>query len=286
MEIIGVDKCKFVDYTKSNDFYLFEVGLYKCEPGYSYGPITRTQTIFHYVKSGKGHLVLDGRHYDIHGNQGFLIPPHCKAYYEADQEDPWSYAWIHVDGPRCAELFATAGITHDQPIFTPNGDASEIMEIIDDICEHSERECYCFSKVYEFFDIITSKSVDSIHNEVDPQLVYVRNAIRFIQLKYPSPITVETIAAACELNRSYLTRLFKSATGYTPQSYLFTYRMKKASELLLESSESINNIAFMVGYSDVFTFSKAFKRYRHQSPSDYRANGPDFVVEVTKESED
>ena len=55
--------------------------------------------------------------------------------------------------------------------------------------------------------------------------------------------------------------------------------MKKASELLLESSETINNIAFQVGYSDTFTFSKAFKRSKNVSPSEYRrSNG----IEVTE----
>ncbi|MBQ6463374.1 MAG: helix-turn-helix transcriptional regulator, partial [Pseudobutyrivibrio sp.] len=54
------------------------------------------------------------------------------------------------------------------------------------------------------------------------------------------------------------------------QLYLATYRIKKASELLCNTSESINNIAIMVGYCDAFTFSKAFKRYKDMSPSEYR----------------
>ena len=89
--------------------------------------------------------------------------------------------------------------------------------------------------------------------------------------KYSEPITVDEIAGACGPNRSYLTRIFKHATGYTPQSYLLTYRMKKASALLKDSNESIANIAFLVGYSDAYTFSKAFKRCKELSPTEYRA---------------
>ena len=274
MEVTGVDKVKFVDHTKSNDFYLFEVGRYKCVPSYSYGPIVRTRTIFHYVISGKGYLLLNDKRFDIEGGQGFLIPAKCKAYYEADAEDPWEYAWIHIDGPRTMELFNSAGITEETPIFVPRVDEGpeKIMGILADIYNNSDRECFCYGKVYEFFDTIINLSKNRVFHEVDPRLAYVKSAINFIRLKYSEPIGVEDIAAACGLNRSYMTRLFKHATGYTPQEYLSTYRMKKATELLLESTESVSSIALLVGYSDAFTFSKAFKRFKNVAPSDYRKN--------------
>ncbi len=274
MQVIGVDSVKFVDITKSNDFYLFEVGSYKCQPSYSYGPIVRTRTIFHYVISGKGRLTLNGKEYEVCGGQGFLIPAKTPAYYIADDEDPWSYVWIHVDGPRAAELFNNAGLDGNNPVFIPTEDASEIIQFIRDIDANSDNECLCYSRVYEFFNCIISKSSTTVKHDVDPRLAYVKSAINFIRLKYSEQITIENIADACGLNRSYLSRLFKHATGYSPQSYLLEYRMKKASELLLESSESINNIAFLVGYSDTFTFSKAFKRSKNVSPSEYRrSNG-------------
>lgn len=273
MEIRGVDKCRFVDITTSNDFYLFEVGRYKCEPHYNYGPIIRTRTIFHYVISGVGYLYMNDKKYEIHAGQGFLIPAKVKAYYEADSNDPWEYTWIHVDGPRVTELFNSAGISLEQPIFIPNGDASDIVEYINRIYDNYDNECYCYAMVYQMFSCILDKSSTKTEStEVDPRLAYVKNAIRYIRLKYSEPINVEDIANACGLNRSYLTRVFKHATGYTPQSYLATYRMKKASEMLLKSNESVNTIAFNVGYSDSFTFSKAFKRYSNLSPSEYRSN--------------
>ncbi|SDI69454.1 AraC-type DNA-binding protein [Pseudobutyrivibrio sp. 49] len=272
MEISGVDRVKFIDLTKSNDFYLFEIGECKCKPSYSYGPIVRTRTIFHYVVSGRGHFILNDKRYDIEPGQGFLIPSKIKAYYEADPDDPWEYVWIHVDGPRTMELFASAGITEESPVFIPNGDSGKIVDIIHDIYDHSDSECYCYAKVYEFFDTIIFMSKNRVFHDVDPRLAYVKSAINFIRLKYSEPITVEDIAAACCLNRSYLTRLFKHATGYTPQAYLGTYRIKKATELLLESTESVSSIALLVGYSDSFTFSKAFKRFKDVSPSEYRKN--------------
>ena len=98
----------------------------------------------------------------------------------------------------------------------------------------------------------------------------MKNVINYIQLKYSEPIKIDTIALSLGLNRSYLTRLFKEATGYSLQEYLLTYRMKIAVKLLADESISVNQVASSVGYNDTFTFSKAFKRHFGKSPSDYR----------------
>ncbi|MCR5545651.1 MAG: AraC family transcriptional regulator, partial [Lachnospiraceae bacterium] len=103
------------------------------------------------------------------------------------------------------------------------------------------------------------------------QLEYVRKTIQIIQLKYSEPLQVSYIADECGLNRSYLSRLFKDATGRSIQTYLMDYRMKNAVHLLKETNQPIQNVAFLVGYNDVFTFSRAFKKVFGMSPSDCRA---------------
>lgn len=270
MDVMGVDHCAFVDYTDSNDFYLYEVGDYKCVPGYGYGPIMRSQTIFHYVISGKGKLVLEGKEFEIHANQGFLIPVNMMAYYEADKDDPWTYVWIHVDGPKAVELFKKAGLTKNHPVFIPTADCSNIYDIIMSIYERSDEEYFCMGKVYEFFNTVVRYSSREKSQEVDSQLMYVTKVIRYIQVNYSGALSVDEIAKLLGLNRSYLTRLFKKSTGQSPQEYIFSYRMKQAASLLLESDQSVQYVAFSVGYSDSFTFSKAFKRYYGVSPRDYR----------------
>lgn len=272
MNYTGVDRGKFLDYTSSNDFALYEIGFYKCEPNYSYGPIMRAHTIFHYVISGRGYLILDEKRFEIKSGEGFIIPAGVKAYYEADAIDPWEYTWIHVDGPKASEVFRRAGLNESAPVFSPTGDACAIVEIINKIYDNSERELYCQGKVYEFFDCLLQNVNTNSRESESSGTTYINNAIRFINLKYSEPIGVEEIAQACGLNRSYFTRIFRQITGTTPQTYLLEFRMKKAIEYLNTTEESINNIAFLVGYNDLFTFSKAFKRYTGLSPRDYRNN--------------
>ena len=178
--------------------------------------------------------------------------------------------WIHVGGTKLSEVLYLSGISGEQPLFTPI-DEPKIPEILfNEIIKKREDELYCIGKIYELFSYITTKSITRISKTVSPQLEYVKKTIKYIQLKYSEQLRIDDISSACGLNRSYLSRLFKEATGSSIQQYIVTYRMKTAATLLKETNQSIQDISLAVGYSDIFTFSKAFKKYYNESPSDYR----------------
>ena len=266
----GFDQRWFLDYDNSNDFYLYEIGTYQCTPRYGYGPAIRTRDIIHFVISGKGRLYMNDLCYEISKGQGFLIPANVKAYYEADEEDPWHYIWIHVGGVRLSEVFYLTGIGENQPVFTPESQESRPEIILNEIIQMRQQELYCIGKLYELFSFMTTTSTTRVRKEISPQLQYVQKTIKYIQLKYSEQLKVDDISYACGLNRSYLSRLFKDATGTSVQAYIMSYRMKKAVTLMAETNKTIQDISLAVGYNDIFTFSKAFKKCYGIAPSEYR----------------
>lgn len=266
------DMCNFINYNSSNDLCLYEVGYQACQKNYSFGPCIRARSIFHYVFSGKGVLTIGNKKYEIHAHQGFLIPANELAFYQADAEDPWTYQWIHIGGDRIKEFFEKAGLNATQPIFAPNEHIDEIEQILKDMIEYIDKEYYMIGKTYELFDYIIRYSQAKNEQPVSKKLLYIKRIINIIQVKYSEPIHVDDIASICGFDRSYLTKLFKEATGQTLQDYLLSYRMKKACKLLIETLHPVQYIAYSVGYCDVFTFSKAFKRYTGYSPSYYKKN--------------
>lgn len=264
------DECYFLNYDTCTDLQLYEIGRQACPPSYSYGPIVRNHFIFHYLFEGKGTLHLNGNQYHICAHQGFLISPNILAYYEADSKEPWSYAWVHLDGTKATDYFAQCGLSVEQPVFTPLHISSEMDHIMSQLLENNTRELFCIGKIYELFDCILTYSATKAPTTIDARLAYIKKIIDYIAIKYSEPVHMNDIAHACGLERSYMTRLFKDATGQTPYEYLSLYRIKKACHLLQHDNASIQNVAYAVGYSDSFTFSKAFKRSVGVSPSEYR----------------
>ncbi len=277
---LGFDFCAFLDYDKSDDVRLYEIGQYVAVPGYSYGPVIRPRGIMHYVTSGKGMLRIMGKEYQIHADQLFYIPAGISAYYIADNDEPWTYCWAHLGGNAFHELMNDCEINEMHPvrdmIMLENEKESAPIRIMQDLLKGYEREYYSIAKTYELMDYLKSAyAKNELETSDSMQLQYVRTVIKFIHLKFSEQIHMDDIAQTCGLNRSYLSRLFHDATGSTIKEFLTTYRINIAKNMLKNTDNSIQYVAFAVGYNDIFTFSKAFKKFAGMSPSDYRKTGSD-----------
>ena len=85
-----------------------------------------------------------------------------------------------------------------------------------------------------------------------------------------SEISVDVFARKMLLGRTVFFRKVKEVTGYSPKEYLRVRRMKRAAELLQEGKLSVSEIAYTVGMSDPFYFSKCFKQQFGMAPSAYQ----------------
>ena len=77
------------------------------------------------------------------------------------------------------------------------------------------------------------------------------------------------LASICGISESYLKRLFKEKFGLPPKKYIIQKKMNYACELLLLGRYTINQIADMCNFSDVYFFSKQFKEQIGITPSQY-----------------
>ncbi|MGU3653959.1 AraC family transcriptional regulator [Mycolicibacterium sp. A43C] len=98
----------------------------------------------------------------------------------------------------------------------------------------------------------------------------VGDALRLIHDDPAAPWTVAALAERCGVARSTLAKRFADLVGEPPSSYLATWRMTLAADLLIENRATVAEIARAVGYSDPFGFSSAFKRVRGVSPTEFR----------------
>lgn len=257
------------------DINLFQVGWEKCNPLHQFGPAVRNHFLFHYVISGKGYLHTNDTDYTIHAGQGFLLCPGQTSTYRADEQDPWSYVWIEFDGLKARESVAMAGLGEDQPIYIPinKEDGQQISQQLMHLVDHpdfSPIRLIGYTMIFLDELIQTSRSKTKHVLSQKDRDFYIKKAIAFIDTNYKYDISVQDIANACGLNRSYFGRLFKETMAQTPQQYLIRYRMTKAANMLQSSRISIAEISIAVGYENQLHFSRAFKSVFDVSPSEYR----------------
>jgi AraC-like DNA-binding protein len=89
----------------------------------------------------------------------------------------------------------------------------------------------------------------------------------FLEDNFVDSISVGDAAKDAALSEYHFFRLFKTAFGITPQQYLNQIRLLKSLELLRSGNFSVTEASIASGFTDVFSFSKAFKKYFGVSPS-------------------
>ncbi|MEU0490434.1 AraC family transcriptional regulator [Nocardiopsis sp. NPDC006139] len=103
----------------------------------------------------------------------------------------------------------------------------------------------------------------------------VARALDLVHERPADPWTLAGLARACAVSRSTLADRFQRAVGTPPMTYLRTWRLTLAGDLLTARPDlGLEAVAARVGYGSAFAFSAAFKHHTGRSPSHYRAPAP------------
>lgn len=97
----------------------------------------------------------------------------------------------------------------------------------------------------------------------------IRTSKEFIQNNLHRNIKTKDVAAQVNLSESYFSIYFKDKTGINFRDYILTARINYAKALLKGKEISISEIAYLIGYQDYRSFSRAFKKETGMSPSEY-----------------
>ena len=102
------------------------------------------------------------------------------------------------------------------------------------------------------------------------EMIPIATIQRYIQDHLNEDLSLIRLADIVHLNPSYLSRMYKKATGFNLNHYINIIRLNKAKELLKNSNLKIHEIASHVGYLSGSYFTQFFKRETKISPQHYR----------------
>lgn len=98
----------------------------------------------------------------------------------------------------------------------------------------------------------------------------VRDVTAVVRGRIGENIRILDIASEIGLSVDNLSKRFRQDTGKTLKQYIDEYRTTEAKKILLHTCDSVSEIAFQLGFLDVYSFSRFFKRMTNQTPSNYR----------------
>lgn len=92
----------------------------------------------------------------------------------------------------------------------------------------------------------------------------------YVNAHYLEPITTQSVADVFGISVSYLSHLYKKATGQTIVQYVMRRRIGEAQTLLIATNKKVSDIAGLVGYPNVSYFNTLFTRNVGMPPLKYR----------------
>ena len=84
-----------------------------------------------------------------------------------------------------------------------------------------------------------------------------------------SDLNVDEIGKSLGLSRVQLYRKIKSLTNYAPNELVRIIRLKAAEQLFIHSDKTISEVAYETGFTSPSYFSKCFKEYFNENPTEY-----------------
>lgn len=112
--------------------------------------------------------------------------------------------------------------------------------------------------------------VEYFEDAEESEKSFVNRLMNYMWENIDGDLSLCTLSDKLHLNPSYLSRRFKSLTGKNLTEAILELRVKKACELLKNTSLKISEIAPMVGYETAANFSKVFKKMMNITPREYR----------------
>ena len=231
--------------------------------------------LFFYTLGGRGLLRYRGAEVEMLPGQAAIINCYEYQYYATASNEPWSFKWAHIGGPAAA--------VYEERI---NGDSLNVVTL-GEACRTAQALDSMLLILRDREDFMSDVKVCGLLSEALTELVLTRQhpvndaglprhrdglelALSYIRANYNRRIGVDDIVGRTNISKYYFLRLFKAYTGMGLYEYLNNHRVDMAKKLLRTSDQTVGGVAQAVGFTDVNSFIRYFKKVAGVTPDVFR----------------
>jgi AraC-like DNA-binding protein len=253
--------------------WVVRAGHNTAKPSYCVGPKIISHYGFHWIIDGEVR-VREGAHNVVlgKGDMFCLLPQRSYIYEEVYRPDspPLQMIWLALDGAQMPWIISQLGLSRDS--FWKQGHMdheiwSKLRYILQVLSKGAADPMRDLGLIYDLLGRMKSKL------EVRTQILnknWLGRVKEYLEVHYTENIRIEDVSRLVGIHRSHVYVAFQRELGCSPMQYLQSLRMGKAAQMLKETSLSVTEIALTLGYPELYSFTRSFKKYFGISPKGYR----------------
>ena len=225
--------------------------------------------IFVLVSDGKGIAITGDKRQTLTAGNGVVVMKGTSVTFKADSIEPFTLVAVNIIGEAANELAKNA-IKRDGDIFLKLEEDKKICECAIDLVTECSKACNSdYSIVLSLYGFLNSFYEHYMDKKIPTKNVYMTRAVEYIKQNFNKNISVENIANLLGIERSYLSRLFKTYKNKSTQNYIIDYRMEQAKRMFEEEDVNVSQVCVAVGYTNIYCFSRIFKSRIGMPPKEY-----------------
>lgn len=265
--------------TNDTDFYVgvdgmvYSNGYEECEPGHFYGPAVRRSWLIHYITEGKGTFCCQGKCWKLTKGDLFFCRPGVEIEYHADQDDPWAYGWIGLQGTRMPEYFARTSLMETPVAHYDQDDQLALLFVkVQEAykCPPEIRDLRLNSLLYSLLEFLVQTFPTAKASQVSNEKRIVAEFVNYISTHINHSIVIADMCKELGVSRSYGSRLFSTYQGISLRDFIWQSKESEAKRMLETTDLSIQIIAYSLGYEDPLYFSRLFRQKTGLSCTQWR----------------
>jgi AraC-like DNA-binding protein len=117
---------------------------------------------------------------------------------------------------------------------------------------------------------ILSDSSFNNHEQYSYNSRRVEKTLEYMNQNFDKPVTLSEVARLANMSDAAFSRFFKQRTGNTFIDSLTDIRLGHASRMLIDTTQSIAEVAYNCGFNNISNFNRIFKKKKGCTPKDFR----------------
>ena len=226
-----------------------------------------------YVAHGRGEFDADRiRAVELTAGDAALLFPGVRHRYRPLPAVGWGIYWIHFRGQTADRLVAAGRFTPERAVVQAALDEG-IVECIRGLLDVLRGDMLAARRVASAraLEILARLEVASLSQRRVPRVEeLVRRACLLLEEAPGTGAVVEDVIEQFSVSRAQFFRVFKQQTGQSPYRYRLEITIRRAAEMLRDSTLTIKQVAVVLGFKNPYHFSKLFRQKVGCSPKAYR----------------